>query len=84
MNAVKFTLLAVAIVVGIPVASALAARRFSDDWVTVQPAKALPPVAAKMDVKRFGLDSLSVTKDALPARPDPLHFSGILPKPGHV
>ena len=83
MNAMKLTLLAVAIVVGIPVASALAAHRFSDDWVTEQPAQALP-VAAKIDIKQLGLDSLSVAKDALPAHPDLLHFSGILPKPGHV
>jgi hypothetical protein len=81
MNTMKLTLLAVAIVVGIPVASAFAAHRFSDDWVTVQPAQAVC-VPAKMDVQRLGLDSLFVTKDALPARPDPLRFSGIVAKPG--
>ena len=83
MNTMKLTLLAVAIVVGIPVASAFAAHRFSHDWVTVQPAQALC-VPAKMDVKRLGAESLFVTNDALPARPDLLHFSGILPKPGRV
>jgi hypothetical protein len=83
MNTLKLTLLAVAIVVGIPVASAFAANRFSDDWVAVQPAQVLR-VADKMDIKRLGLDSLPVAKDALPARPEPLPLSGIVPIPRRV
>jgi hypothetical protein len=84
MSTIKLTVLAVAIVVGIPVASAVAARQFDRDMACEQSEQALQDTPAVVHVKRLGRDSAFVIDDTLIGRANSLRFTGVVARPGRA
>jgi len=84
MCTIKIAILAAAVVIGIPTASALAAQQFSRDSVTVQPGQALRGTPVTVEIKRFGRDSVYITKDSVISRPNPVKFTDVAFKPGRA
>jgi hypothetical protein len=84
MNNIKLTFLAAAVVVGIPLASALAAQRFGADTVSMQGGDPVCDVPSAALIKRLGRESVFVTDEATIARPDPDRFTAAALKPGRA
>ena len=82
MSTIKMSILAAAVVVGIPAASALAAQQFGRDGVTVEPEKQLRGTPVTVEIKRVGRDSVFITKDSVISRPNPTKFTDVSFKPG--
>jgi hypothetical protein len=84
MSTIKLTVLAAAVVVGIPLASAFAAQQYGRDSVTVQPGQTVRSAPVSLELKRFGRDSLIITNDTVIRRPSPAKFGAVTPKLGRA
>jgi hypothetical protein len=84
MNAIKLTLLGIAVVIGIPAASTFAAQQFGRDSVYVQPGQTVRSAPATVEVKRFGRDSVFITKDTVLTPPSATKFSNVVVKAGRA
>ncbi len=86
MNTIKLTILAIAVVVGIPAVSGLAARQLSIeseyDAVCAHLQAAVRATGPLVSVRRFGGDSVFLTDDTVLTRAGPTRFTGVLPKLG--
>jgi hypothetical protein len=82
MGTFKLSILAVAVVVGIPVVSALAAQQFEDDCLTTPLGQTGTPVS--VEVKHFGRDSVFLTKEAQILRPEPTRLTDFALRPGRA
>ena len=81
MNGIKLSILAAAVVVGIPVACALVAQQFGSENVIAEARRGDP---ATLELKRFGGHSVFLAKDALITRPEPTRFADFTLKPGRA
>jgi hypothetical protein len=88
MGTIKLIIFAVAIVVGIPAVSALAARQLTVESEhgagCVHVAASAHPVLPPLPVRRLGGEGMFVADDTLLTRKSPTSFAGVLPKPGRA
>jgi len=86
MSTIKLIIFAVAIVIGIPAVSGLAARTLSleseYDAMCAHLQAAVHATGPLVSVRRFGGDSVFLSDDTLLTRAGPTRFAGVLPKPG--
>src|SRR3954452_12225361 len=82
---IKLTILAVAIVVGIPLVSSLAARQLTlepeYDAMCAHLRAAAPGTSPLLSARRVGGDGVFVSNDTLLTPEGPIRFTAVLPKP---
>ena len=84
MSTIKMSILAAAVVIGIPTASALAAQQLGRESVTVEPERPLRGTPVTVEIKRSGRDSVFITRDSVISHPNPTKFTDVSFKPGRA